>query len=130
MGTEQQQEFKSVKSSTKPKRKVIPFNDHSIEAWRPKKDKDRIGFAISNTTKGIKILYREKTKQKYWELHYYFKKKELTTSLGPFIPDVRGTEYLVKEMLDLIGKHKDLRRTHWLTDPKKTIKEKDQKVVV
>ena len=111
MGTEQQQEFKSVKSSTKPKRKVITFNDHSIEAWRPKKDKDRIGFAISNTTKGIKILYREKTKQKYWELHYYLKKKELTTSLGPFIPDVRGTEYLVKEMLDLIGKHKDLRRS-------------------
>ena len=88
MGTEQQQELKSVKSSTKPKRKVITFNDHSIEAWRPKKDKDRIGFAISNTTKGIKILYREKTKQKYWELHYYLKKKELTTSLGPFIPDV------------------------------------------
>ena len=111
MGTEQQQELKSVKPSTEPKRKVIPFTDHSIEAWRPKKDKDRIGFAISNTTKGIKILYREKTKQKYWELHYYFKKKELTTSLGPFIPDVRGTEYLVKEMLDLIGKHKDLRRT-------------------
>ena len=111
MGTEQQQELKSVKSSTEPKRKVIPFTDHSIEAWRPKKDKDRIGFAISNTTKGIKILYREKTKQKYWELHYSLKKKELTTSLGPFIPDVRGTEYLVKEMLDLIGKHKDLRRS-------------------
>ena len=111
MGTEQQQEFKSVKSSTKPKRKVIPFNDHSIEAWRPKKDKDRIGFVISNTTKGIKILYREKTKQKYWELHYSLKKKELTTSLGPFIPGVRGTEYLAKEMLDLISKHKDLRRT-------------------
>ena len=111
MGTEQQQEFKSVKSSTKPKRKVIPFNDHSIESWRPKKDKDRIGFVISYTTKGIKILYREKTKQKYWELHYYLKKKELTTSLGPFIPDVRGTEYLAKEMLGLISKHKDLRRT-------------------
>ena len=111
MGTEQQQEFKSEKQTTKQKRKVIPFTDHSIEAWRPKKDKDRIGFAISNTTKGIKILYREKTKQKYWELHYSLKKKELTTSLGPFIPDVRGTEYLAKEMLDLISKHKDLRRT-------------------
>ena len=111
MGTEQQQEFKSVKPCTKPKRKVIPFNDHSIGAWKPKKDKDRIGFVISNTTKGIKILYREKTKQKYWELHYSLKKKELTTSLGPFIPDVRGTEYLAKEMLDLISKHKDLRRT-------------------
>ena len=44
MGTEQQQEFKSVKLSTKPKRKVIPFNDHSIGAWRPRKDKDKIGF--------------------------------------------------------------------------------------
>ena len=124
MGSEQQQEFKSVKSSTKPKRKVKPFNDHSIEAWRPKKDKDRIGFARSYTTKGIKKLYREKTKQKYWELHYYLKKKELTTSLGPFIPDVRGTEYLVKEMLDLIGKHKDLRRTHWLTDPRRLLRRK------
>ena len=63
MGTEQLQELKSVKPSTEPKRKVIPFTDHSIEAWRPKKDKGRIGFAISNTTKGIKILDREKTKQ-------------------------------------------------------------------
>ena len=111
MGTEQQQELKSVKPSTKPKRKVIPFTDHSIEAWRPKKDKDRIGFVLSNTTKGIKVIYRKKTNQKYWELTYYLKKKELTTSLGPFIPDNRGTEYLVKEMLDLIGKHKDLRRS-------------------
>ena len=111
MGTEQQQELKSEKRRTGSQIKTVLFTDHSIEAWRPKKDKDRIGFAISNTTKGIKILYREKTKQKYWELHYYLKKKELTTSLGPFIPDVRGTEYLVKEMLDLIGKHKDLRRS-------------------
>ena len=47
MGTEQQQEFKSVKPCTKPKRKVIPFNDHSIEAWKPKKDKDRIGFVFA-----------------------------------------------------------------------------------
>jgi len=90
MGTEQQQEFKSEKPCTKPKRKVIPFNDHSIGAWKPKKDKDRIGFVISNTTKGIKVIYRKKTNQKYWELTYYLKKKELTTSLGPFIPGVRG----------------------------------------
>ena len=111
MGTEQQQELKSEKRRTGSQIKTVLFTDHSIETWRPKKDKDRIGFAISNTTKGIKILYREKTKQKYWELHYYLKKKELTTSLGPFIPGVRGTEYLAKEMLDLISKHKDLRRT-------------------
>ena len=111
MGTVQQQELKSEKRRTGSQIKTVLFTDHSIEAWRPKKDKDRIGFAISNTTKGIKILYREKTKQKYWELHYSLKKKELTTSLGPFIPGVRGTEYLAKEMLDLISKHKDLRRT-------------------
>ena len=40
MGTEQQQELKSEKACTKPKRKVVPFNDHSIEVWKPKKDKD------------------------------------------------------------------------------------------
>ena len=39
MGTEINSKLKSVKSSTKPKRKVIPFTDHSIEAWRPKKDR-------------------------------------------------------------------------------------------
>ena len=44
MGIQPQQEFKSVKPCTKPKRKVIPFNDHSIGAWKPKKDKDKIGF--------------------------------------------------------------------------------------
>ena len=76
MGTEQQQEFKSEKQTTKQKRKVIPFTDHSIEAWRPKKDKDRIGFVLSNATKGIKVIYRKKTNQKYWELTYYLKKRE------------------------------------------------------
>ena len=90
MGAEQQQEFKSVKLSTKPKRKVIPFNDHSIEAWKPKKDRDRLCFARSNITKGIKAIYRKKTNQKYWELTYYLKKRKLSTSLGPFIPGVRG----------------------------------------
>ena len=61
MGTEQQQELKSEKACTKPKRKVVPFNDHSIEAWRPKKDRDRLCFARSNITKGIKAIYRKKT---------------------------------------------------------------------
>ena len=31
--------LKSVKSSTKPKPKVIPFTDHSIEPWRLKKNR-------------------------------------------------------------------------------------------
>ena len=90
MGTEQQQELKSEKRRTGSQIKTVLFTDHSIESWRPKKDKDRIVFAISNTTKGIKVIYRKKTNQKYWELTYYLKKKELTTSLGPFIPGVRG----------------------------------------
>ena len=111
MGTEQQQELKSEKRRTGSQIKTVLFTDHSIESWRPKKDRDRLCFARSNITKGIKVIYRKKTNQKYWELTYYLKKKELTTSLGPFIPGVRGTEYLAKEMLDLISKHKDLRRT-------------------
>ena len=44
MGTEQQEELKSVKSSIKSKRKVIPFTDRSIEAWRLRKDKGRVGL--------------------------------------------------------------------------------------
>ena len=111
MGTEQQQELKSEKRRTGSQIKTVLFTDHSIESWRPKKDRDRLCFARSNITKGVKVIYRKKTNQKYWELHYSLKKKELTTSLGPFIPGVRGTEYLAKEMLDLISKHKDLRRT-------------------
>ena len=51
MGTEQQQELKSEKACTKPKRKVVPFNDHSIESWRPKKDRARLCFARSNILK-------------------------------------------------------------------------------
>ena len=57
MSIEEQQELKSEKPWTEPKRKVIPFTDHSIEAWKPRKDKQRIGFPMSNITKGIKILY-------------------------------------------------------------------------
>ena len=129
MSIEQQQELKPEKPWTEPKRKVIPFTDHSIEAWKPRKDKQRIGFPMSNITKGIKILYRKKTNQKYWELRYSLNKKELTTSLGPFIPKIRGTEYLTKEMLILIDKHKDMRRTRWLTDPQETIRGKDQDLI-
>ena len=42
MGTEQQQELKSEKACTKPKRKLVAFNDHSIKNWKPKKDTDKI----------------------------------------------------------------------------------------
>ena len=81
MGTEQQQEFKSEKQTTKPNRKSIPFTDLSIKNWRPKKDRDRLCFARSNITKGIKVIYRKKTNQKYWELTYYLKKRKLFTEL-------------------------------------------------
>ena len=37
MGTEQQQELKSEKQTTKPNRKSIPFTDLSIKNWKPKK---------------------------------------------------------------------------------------------
>ena len=130
MGTEQQQEFKSEKPCTKPQRKTIPFTDKAIENWKPKKPREQRAFPRTNTTNGLKIVSRKSPKDKYWELTYHFNRKPLLLSLGPFIPAVRGTEAITEEMLKLISSHKDLRRTHWLTDPKKTIKEKDQKVVI
>ena len=90
MGTDQQQELKSEKQTTKPNRKSIPFTDLSIKNWKPKKDKEKIGLPRHNTTRGLNVFYRKKTNQKYWELTYYLKKRKLPTSLGPFIPGVRG----------------------------------------
>ena len=129
MDTEQQQELKSIKPLSKPQRKTIPFTDKAIENWKPKNSREQRGFPRTNTTNGLKIVARKNLKDKYWKLDYYLNKKQLSLSLGVFIPGVRGTEATTKEMLKLISSHKDLRRTHWLTDPKKTINEKDQKVI-
>ena len=129
MGPEQQQEFKSEKPLIKQQRKTIPFTDNSIENWKPKKPRERRSFPKSTTTNGLKIVSRKIPKDKYWELTYHLNRKPLLLSLGPFIPEVRGTEYITKEMLVLIGKHKDMRRTHWLTDPKNTYKERDEAIL-
>ena len=56
MGTEQQQELKSEKRRTGSPIKPVPFIDHFIESWRPKKDRDRLCFARSNITKGILLI--------------------------------------------------------------------------
>jgi hypothetical protein len=129
MGTEQQQEFKSEKPLPKPQRKSIPFTDKAIENWKPKNSREQRGFPRTNTANGLKIAARKNLKDKYWKLEYYLNKKRLSLSLGPFIPSVRGTEAITKEMLKLISSHKDLRRTHWLTDPKNTYKERDEAIL-
>ena len=55
MGTEQQQELKSEKQTTKQNRKSIPFTDLSIKNWKPKKDKDKIGFPRPCTITSIRL---------------------------------------------------------------------------
>ena len=55
MGTEQQQEFKSEKRRTGSQIKTVLFTDHSIESWRPKKDKDKIGFPRPCTITSIRL---------------------------------------------------------------------------
>ena len=87
MDTEQQQEFKSEKQTTKQNRKSIPFTDLSIKNWKPKKDKDKIGFPRHNTTRGPNVFYRKKTNLKYCELTYYLNSRKRRVSLGPFIPE-------------------------------------------
>ena len=42
MSIEQQQELKSEKRRTGSPIKTVLFTDHSIESWRPKKDRDRL----------------------------------------------------------------------------------------
>ena len=55
MGTEQQQELKPEKQTTKPNRKSIPFTDISIKNWKPKNDKDKIGFPRPCTITSIRL---------------------------------------------------------------------------
>ena len=62
MGTDTNINLQSLKQTTKQSRKTIPFTDLSIKNWRPTKDKEKIGFARQNTTRGLKIFYRKKTK--------------------------------------------------------------------
>ena len=106
------------KPGSKPKRRIIPFTDHSIDDWKPPVgSKSKVGFVLSSVTKGLKVIsYTEK----HWELNYTLNGKEKTISLGKFIPDVRGTEVIAEEMLRLIKEHKNKKKTKWLTDPKFT----------
>ena len=69
MGAEQQQELKSEKQTTKQRRKYIPFTDLSIKKWKPKNDKDKIGFPRHNTTRGLNVLYQKKQIKKLKLIH-------------------------------------------------------------
>ena len=55
MDTEQQQQFHSEKQTTKQHRKSIPFTDLSIKNWKPKNDKDKIGFPRPCTITSIRL---------------------------------------------------------------------------
>ncbi len=55
MDTEQQQQFHSEKQTTKQRRKYIPFTDLSIKNWKPKNDKDKIGFPRPCTITSIRL---------------------------------------------------------------------------
>ena len=113
------------KPGDKPSKNIIPFTDHSIDDWKPPVgSRSKVGFVLSSITKGLKVV---SLAEKYWELNYTLNGKEKTISLGKFIPEVRGTEVISGEMLALIKKHKNKKKTKWLTDPKVTTKELDKK---
>ena len=62
--------------------------------------------------------YFNNKKEKFWELTYFLDRKKKTMSLGHFISEVRGTDTITKEMINLVKEHKNKRKTRWLTDPK------------
>ena len=112
----------------KQQNKTITFSDNAIHKWKPRKPRERRGFPRTVITKGLKIVSRKNINEKCWELTYFLNGKKLTMSLGDFVFGERGTEYITSELLDLIGKHKDKRRNHWLTDPKATYEEQDEEL--
>ena len=68
MGTEQQQELKSEKRRTGSQIKTVLFTDHSIESWRPKKDRDR--FSKLYIRKGEGELVKDTTTYSNYTAHW------------------------------------------------------------
>ena len=123
----------SVKTDTQ--RKLL-FTDYSIQRFQPNyinekgKTQDRkiTSFGIKQgTLKGLKLACYRKTKTKYFFLKYWFNNKYLPLTIGEFIPDKFGTKECQEKMAELVKKHTNDKGL-WIKDPKKTLKDQDNKV--
>mgnify|MGYP006118297089 FL=1 len=94
------------KQKQPPKR--VPFTDHAIEKCRD----EEVSFIRSPHTNGLRVIYNSNTNNRYFQLTYYINKKRKKLSLGLFIPEIRGTAVIAKEMLHLIEVHKNRNKTN------------------
>ena len=123
----------SVKTDTQ--RKLL-FTDYSIQRFQPNfinekgkaQDRKITSFGIKQgTLKGLKLVCFRKTKTKYFFLKYWFNNKYLPLTIGEFIPDKFGTKECQEKMAELVKKHTNDKGL-WIKDPKKTLKDQDNKV--
>ena len=100
------------------KKELISF--YKKFGWIKIKNKNIVVRDHSFSTYGMTYnqKYFNNKKEKFWELTYFLDRKKKTMSLGHFISEVRGTDTITKEMINLVKEHKNKRKTRWLTDPK------------
>ena len=141
------EEIKTLKTDThsalEKKRKICTFTDHAIERFKPSafdwktkdgKDRDRQYFKFEGATKikGLRLVIYKSTSKKFFQLVYTTKKPEgkyvsLHTTIGEFVPGKFGVKQARDKVLEILKDHTN-DKGRWIKDPKKTLKDKDNKV--
>ena len=141
------EEIKTLKTNThsalEKKRKICTFTDHAIERFKPSafdwktkdgKDRDRQYFKFEGATKikGLRLVIYKSTSKKFFQLVYTTKKPDgkyvsLHTTIGEFVPGKFGVKQARDKVLEILRDHTN-DKGRWIKDPKKTLKDKDNKV--
>jgi integrase len=115
--------------------KKLLFTDYSIGRFqgnfldKDNKRKVRIykSFDSKNTPKGIRLCQYDKTKSKYFVLQYWFNNKATYLTLGEFLDSKFGTKECLEKYYKIYKDHTNDKGL-WIKDPKKTLKDQDNKV--
>jgi len=96
------------------------------------KTRDRVytPYDVSRNTilKGLRLVQFQKTKKKFFTIHYWFNNKTLPLTIGEFKPGIFGCRDCESKMYDLARDHQD-NKGRWIKDPKLTIHNQKTKIV-
>ena len=83
--------------------------------------------AKKSSLKGLKLCIYKSSKNKYFTLQYWFKKKPKLLTIGKFVPGVFGTKQCEEKLFSLVKEHTD-EKGIWIKDP--SITERDKTRVI
>ena len=84
------------------------------------KHKDRLwipfNVAKKSSLKGLQLCVHRSTGNKYFTVHYWFKKKHKILSIGKFIPGIFGTKQVEDKLFSIVKDHTN-EKGIWIKDP-------------